>query len=171
MHSYPREKIIVASSFLMYLDIVSELIRRNKRLTFRVAEYNGTITSSEERAAILGAFNARDSGPRLLLLSAAAGGTGLNVTGASHLIICEPFWSAGQEEQLIGRVHRMSQDRPVKIYKLSAPLSEIDTNISKIADMKASVNQDLMKVIRRKDSEVLDLPPLPTQEDLRRARA
>ncbi|OIW30980.1 hypothetical protein CONLIGDRAFT_679729 [Coniochaeta ligniaria NRRL 30616] len=103
-HLYPDEKVIVASTFLMWLDVLREAIRREEGFSFGVAGYNGTITSSTQREKILGSFNARGTGPTVLLLTAAAGGTGLNVAGASHLIICEPLWSAGKDEQLIGRI-------------------------------------------------------------------
>lgn len=44
------------------------------------------------------------AGPaQVLLVSIKAGGTGLNLTGANHCIICEPFFNPAVEDQVRGQ--------------------------------------------------------------------
>ncbi|KAJ3518279.1 hypothetical protein NM208_g14571 [Fusarium decemcellulare] len=127
---YSSEKILVVSS-VMFLDIVKEAMRRrvatNPQFEVTVVDYNGAIRSLDERAEIVRQFNLRYGGPQVLLLSAAAGGTGLNLAGASRVILYEPFWASGLKQQVIGRAHRMPQEREVHVYETIAELSEIDT--------------------------------------------
>lgn len=54
---------------------------------------------------------------QVLLLSLVAGGVGLNLTGANHLILMEPHWNPQLEAQAQDRVYRIGQKRPVRIYK------------------------------------------------------
>ncbi len=54
----------------------------------------------------------------LFLLSLKAGGTGLNLTGADTVIICDPWWNPAAELQAADRTHRIGQTRPVSSLKL-----------------------------------------------------
>jgi superfamily II DNA or RNA helicase len=54
----------------------------------------------------------------VLLVSLNAGNSGLNLTCASNVIIMEPSWNPYIEEQAIGRVHRIGQERHVRVYRL-----------------------------------------------------
>jgi hypothetical protein len=168
--TFPQDKIIIASRFILFLDLLREtlrhLARQDQLFNFEVAEYNGTVNSLETRTATLKAFNAEGSGPIVLLLSSAAEGTGLNITGASHLLICEPMWSPGQIEQIIGRIYGMGQDKHVVVYLFWAPLSLVDVKILDGTIRTAGVQQDLMKAIHRKDTEPFHLPRLPDRDEL-----
>jgi superfamily II DNA or RNA helicase len=106
--AHPDEKIIITSSFVKALDIVKEVLARNKVLhPKRILELNGTV-SALERSLGLEHFN--ESGSyEILLLSVGCGGFGLNITGASHMIIFEPFWTPGLRVQVIGRADRLGQ--------------------------------------------------------------
>ncbi|KAF4468258.1 global transactivator [Fusarium albosuccineum] len=106
---YPSEKILGVSSSVMFLHIVKEAMCRrvatNPQFEVTVVDYNGAIRSLDERAEIVRQFNLRYGGPQVLLFSAAAGGTGLNLAGASRVILCEPFWAPGLKQHVIGRAH------------------------------------------------------------------
>lgn len=54
----------------------------------------------------------------VLLMSLKAGGAGLNLSAASHVIITDPWWNPSMEDQAIGRAHRIGQTRPVTVYRL-----------------------------------------------------
>jgi len=41
-----------------------------------------------------------------------AGGTGLNLTAADHVFLCDPWWNPAVEDQAADRAHRIGQDRP-----------------------------------------------------------
>jgi SNF2 family DNA or RNA helicase len=75
--------------------------------------------STRDRAGVVGAFQAED-GPPVLLISLKAGGTGLNLTAADHIFLLDPWWNPAVEEQAADRAHRIGQERPVMIYRLVA---------------------------------------------------
>lgn len=54
---------------------------------------------------------------QIMLLSLVAGGVGLNLTGANHLILVDPHWNPQLEAQAFDRVYRVGQTKAVKIYK------------------------------------------------------
>lgn len=52
-----------------------------------------------------------------MLLSLKAGGVGLNLTGANHLMLLDPHWNPQLESQACDRVYRVGQTKEVYIYK------------------------------------------------------
>ena len=56
-------------------------------------------------------------GPRLLLVSLKAGGTGLNLTAASHVIHLDRWWNPAVEDQATDRAYRIGQKRTVVVHK------------------------------------------------------
>ncbi|KAG9095961.1 helicase, partial [Ceratobasidium sp. 370] len=54
----------------------------------------------------------------LFLLSAKAGGVGLNLIGASRLVLIDSDWNPSHDLQSMARIHRDGQKRPVFIYRL-----------------------------------------------------
>lgn len=52
-----------------------------------------------------------------MMLSLVAGGVGLNLTGANHLILLDPHWNPQLESQAFDRVYRVGQTKDVQIYK------------------------------------------------------
>jgi SNF2 family DNA or RNA helicase len=57
-------------------------------------------------------------GPAILLVSLRAGGTGLNLTGASHVVHYDRWWNPAVEDQATDRAHRIGQTRTVHVHKL-----------------------------------------------------
>ncbi len=54
----------------------------------------------------------------VFLISLRAGGTGLNLTAASYVVLADPWWNPMVEEQAADRVYRLGQKQPVTIYRL-----------------------------------------------------
>ncbi|KPM36937.1 hypothetical protein AK830_g9629 [Neonectria ditissima] len=156
---YPDEKIIVVSTFVMFLDILKEAIRReaqtNALFTFDVCEYNGSIKSSEARSSCIRTFNAPSNCLRVLLMSATAGGTGLNIIGASHIIISEPFWTPGERVQVEGRPYRLGQKRVVHCWDMVGDLSSIDVTLRSSAKWKSAFNATMNDHLVRNDVDHL----------------
>jgi len=57
-------------------------------------------------------------GPPLFLVSLKAGGTGLNLTAASHVIHLDRWWNPAVEDQATDRAYRIGQHRTVLVHKL-----------------------------------------------------
>jgi SNF2 family DNA or RNA helicase len=59
-----------------------------------------------------------DDGPPLFLLSLKAGGTGLTLTAAQHVIHLDRWWNPAVEDQATDRAFRIGQKRTVGVRKL-----------------------------------------------------
>ena len=58
------------------------------------------------------------SGVPVFLLSLKAGGTGLNLTRADHVIHFDRWWNPAVEDQATDRAYRIGQTRPVQVHRL-----------------------------------------------------
>jgi hypothetical protein len=79
-------------------------------------------------------------GPPLFLISLKAGGTGLNLTAASHVIHLDRWWNPAVEDQATDRAFRIGQRRNVQVHKLvsSGTVEErIDEMITAKRDLAA----------------------------------
>ena len=56
----------------------------------------------------------------VFLLSIKAGGVGLNLTRATHVIHYDRWWNPAVEDQATDRAYRIGQDRPVQVHRLIA---------------------------------------------------
>ena len=54
----------------------------------------------------------------VFLLSLKAGGVGLNLTRATHVIHFDRWWNPAVEDQATDRAHRIGQHRPVQVHRL-----------------------------------------------------
>jgi hypothetical protein len=69
-----------------------------------------------QRKAIVDAFQ-DESGPPFFVLSLKAGGTGLNLTAASHVVHFDRWWNPAVENQATDRAFRIGQKRNVVVHK------------------------------------------------------
>jgi SNF2 family DNA or RNA helicase len=83
--------------------------------------------------------------PAIFLLSLKAGGTGLNLTAANHVIHLDRWWNPAVENQATDRAFRIGQKRSVQVHKLicTGTLEErIDVMIEKKQALADSVVGD-----------------------------
>ena len=105
-------RALVFSQFTDHLAIVREaLVARGVSLLY----LDGS-TPVDERARAVESFQ-RGVG-ELFLISLKAGGTGLNLTAADHVIHLDPWWNPAVEDQATDRAHRIGQSRPVTVIRL-----------------------------------------------------
>ena len=74
-------------------------------------------TPRARRDEMVAAFG-DDDGPPIFLLSLKAGGTGLNLTAASHVIHLDRWWNPAVEDQATDRAYRIGQRQTVQVHKL-----------------------------------------------------
>jgi superfamily II DNA or RNA helicase len=72
--------------------------------------------SKKRRDEAIARFNALDE-PAIFLLSLKAGGTGLNLTAANHVIHFDRWWNPAVEDQATDRAFRIGQQRDVQVRK------------------------------------------------------
>lgn len=96
--------------------------------------------SISARNQVLSRFAHMDAMPQILLVSLTAGGIGLNLTCANHVILLDPWWNSAIEEQAIDRVYRLGQTKPVEVHRLIMDDS-IENWIWKMKEEKHKVSQ------------------------------
>ncbi len=74
-------------------------------------------TPRRERDAMVAAFQA-DRRPGIFVLSLKAGGTGLNLTAANHVVHVDRWWNPATETQATDRAFRIGQHRDVQVHTL-----------------------------------------------------
>ena len=107
-------KVLVFSQFTSYLDVLSAEFDRRGIGHFAITG----ATPKRERVRLVNEFNG-DETP-VFLVSLKAGGTGLNLTGASVVVHADPWWNAAATDQATDRAHRIGQSREVDVYKVVA---------------------------------------------------
>ena len=118
-------KALVFSQWTSLLDLIEPAL---KQIGIAFTRLDG---STRDRAAVVEAFQG-DGGPPVMLISLKAGGTGLNLTAADHVFLCDPWWNPAVEDQAADRAHRIGQERPVMIYRMVAT----DTVEERILDLQ-----------------------------------
>jgi len=73
-------------------------------------------TPVREREAMVARF--QQGATPVFLLSLKAGGTGLNLTAADHVVHFDRWWNPAVEEQATDRAYRIGQTRPVQVHRL-----------------------------------------------------
>lgn len=103
----------------------------------------------------------REDGPPFFVLSLKAGGTGLNLTAASHVIHFDRWWNPAVENQATDRAFRIGQKRNVLVHKfvVAGTLEErIDALISGKQDVADAILSDGAEksLTEMNDAELLD---------------
>ena len=106
-----RHKALVFSQWTSFLDLVEP------HLAHAGIAFTRLDGSTRDRGAVTEAFQS-EGGPPVLLVSLKAGGSGLNLTAADHVFLCDLWWNPAVEDQAADRAHRIGQQRPVTIYRL-----------------------------------------------------
>ncbi|GAA6059706.1 hypothetical protein JCM10212_000234 [Sporobolomyces blumeae] len=108
------EKIVVVSNFTATLDIVERHCKSSK---YPYCRLDGK-TDQKIRIAMVDQFNRGASKNNFIfLLSSKSGGTGLNIIGASRLVLLDSDWNPSNDLQAMARIHREGQKRPCVIYR------------------------------------------------------
>ncbi|MGB3118922.1 MAG: DEAD/DEAH box helicase [Verrucomicrobiales bacterium] len=117
-------------------------------------------TAVKRRQEMVDRFQ-REDGPPFFVLSLKAGGTGLNLIAASHVIHFDRWWNPAVENQATDRAFRIGQNRNVLVHKfvVSGTLEErIDELISGKQDVADSILCDGAEkaLTEMSDAELLD---------------
>ena len=123
-------------------------------------------TPVKRRKTIIDRFQ-RDDGPPFIVLSLKAGGTGLNLTAASHVIHFDRWWNPAVENQATDRAFRIGQKRNVLVHKFVCR-GTIEERIDALIDEKRQLAADLIEggagkmLTEMSDAELIRLVALDT---------
>ncbi|ETI19661.1 hypothetical protein G647_08673 [Cladophialophora carrionii CBS 160.54] len=114
IHRTTDEKVVIISNYTSTLNLIEQLARNSNYESLRL---DGSVPA-KKRQALVDQFNQSPPAKSFLfLLSARAGGVGLNLIGASRLVLFDVDWNPATDDQAIARIHRQGQKRHCKIYR------------------------------------------------------
>ena len=97
---------------------------------------------TENRDALIDRFQ-RSEKACVFFISLRAGGTGINLTAADHVFICDPWWNPQVERQAVDRAHRIGRERPVIVTRL-VTAGTIEQKVLELQDQKRALAADLI---------------------------
>jgi len=121
------EKVLVFTQFTEMADLLSGFIR--ERFGKEPLYYHGGL-ALKPRKEMVARFQ-EDPSASMLILSLRAGGTGLNLTAASHVIHYDLWWNPAVEAQATDRAFRIGQRKDVTVHRFITK----DTFEERINDM------------------------------------
>ncbi|MFF2753441.1 DEAD/DEAH box helicase [Psychrobacillus sp. NPDC058041] len=111
-----------------------------------------------QRDHLVEAFQANEF--PVFLLSLKAGGTGLNLTAASHVLHADRWWNPAVENQATDRAYRIGQTNFVHVHKFIT-IGTIEEKIDKLLIEKQSLSEELIHssqwITEMSDSDLKDL--------------
>ncbi len=117
--------------FTQYVQMGKLLVKHlQSTFGFEVPFLHGGVPA-KSRDAMVQRFQEDADAPPVFLLSLKAGGTGLNLTRATHVFHYDHWWNPAVESQATDRAHRIGQTRTVYVHRLVS----LGTLEEKIADM------------------------------------
>jgi len=96
-----------------------------------------------QRERMVERFQSEPDGPRVFVLSLKAGGTGLNLTRASHVFHFDRWWNPAVEAQATDRAFRIGQTRRVQVHKLVC-LGTLEEKIDAMIESKRGVAEQVV---------------------------
>ena len=126
------QKALVFSQFTSFLDLIAQRLDERELLYFTITG----ATPKRRRISLAETFNSDDT--PAFLISLKAGGTGLNLTGASVVVHADPWWNAAAQNQATDRAHRIGQNRAVSVYRVIAQ-GTIEERIVRLQEQKAEL--------------------------------
>ncbi|CAD6586976.1 MAG: hypothetical protein TREMPRED_004617 [Tremellales sp. Tagirdzhanova-0007] len=116
------DKTLVFSQFTSFLDRVATAL---KKQGIAFCRFDGSM-DAKKRQEVIESFQTPVSSPKaganpvVMLISLKSGAVGLNLTAASNVFLCDPWWQSAIEAQAIDRAHRMGQRKTVRVFQLIA---------------------------------------------------
>jgi SNF2 family DNA or RNA helicase len=108
------EKALVFVEAIAMQDVLVELLQRRYKLPAPPIVINGELAGHKRKSRV-DAFQQRH-GFDVMLLSPRAGGVGLTITEANHVIHLSRWWNPAVEDQATDRVYRIGQRRDVHVH-------------------------------------------------------
>ncbi len=152
-----QEKTLI---FTQYKEIIPHLEEHLAQVFGRPGVILHGGTSVKKRARLVADFQEVD-GPPFFVISLKAGGTGLNLTQACHVIHFDRWWNPAVENQATDRAFRIGQKQNVLVHKF-VTTGTVEEKIDRmIHDKRALAEQvlsgDEIKLTELSDRELLEV--------------
>jgi superfamily II DNA or RNA helicase len=130
-------KVLLFSQFVRMLERIEQRFQKSGTPYWKLTG------QSVRRHEIVEAFETSPT-PGVFLISLKAGGTGLNLVSASHVILFDPWWNPAVEAQAIDRTHRIGQDKTVIAYRM-VMTDTIEERILELQEKKRGLVQNVLE--------------------------
>lgn len=134
-----RERVLIFTQFREIIDGLAAFLREIFHADGYVL-HGGTPVAS--RGKIVEAFQGESYVP-FIVLSVKAGGTGLNLTKANHVIHFDRWWNPAVENQATDRAFRIGQTKNVMVHKLVCQKT-IEEKIDMIIESKKELAENVI---------------------------
>ena len=129
-----QERMLIFTHFATWGERLATHL--TERFGIPISCYHGGL-SRGARDTMIKEFQAGE-GPGALVLSLKAGGTGLNLTAASHVVLYDRWWNPAVEDQARDRVWRIGQRNTVVAHRLVCP-GTVDERVEEVVAGKRRI--------------------------------
>ena len=134
-----QEKVLV---FTQFREIIDPLAEHLAAIFGKSGLVLHGATGVRKRRGLVARFQS-DDGPPFFILSLKAGGTGLNLTAASHVIHFDRWWNPAVENQATDRAFRIGQRRNVLVHKFMTT-GTVEERIDEMIAQKQKLADDIL---------------------------
>ncbi len=128
------EKVLVFTHFASWGVRLADYL--SDRWGTKISCYHGALGRGARDALVAEFESAKGAG--VMVLSLKAGGTGLNLTAANHVVLYDRWWNPAVEDQARDRVWRIGQKNTVICHRLICP-GTIDERVEEIVAGKRQI--------------------------------
>lgn len=147
-----QERMLV---FTQFRELVAPLASYLASIAGRPGLTLDGTTAVGKRQALVDRFQAED-GPPFFVLSIKAGGTGLNLTAASHVVHFDRWWNPAVENQATDRAFRIGQTRNVLVHAMVCK-GTVEERIDAMIESKRRVADEILAFDGQ--ASLTELPP------------
>ena len=115
-----NEKVLIFLERRLMQPVLAGVLREKYKMNHTPLIINGLVKGSA-RQDYVNNFQTSPLGFDVMILSPKAGGVGLTLTAANHVIHLERWWNPAVEDQCTDRAYRIGQTKPVRVI---TPLSK-----------------------------------------------
>ncbi len=134
-----QEKVLI---FTQFQEMTGALVEFLQGVFGRPGLLLHGATPVKTRQSLVDQFQ-QEQGPPFFVLSIKAGGTGLNLTAASHVIHFDRWWNPAVENQATDRAYRIGQKKNVLVHKFICR-GTVEEKIDALIDTKLGLSNDIL---------------------------
>jgi non-specific serine/threonine protein kinase len=160
-----QEKVLI---FTQFREITAALSYHLQNVFHKPGLILDGSTSIPKRRQMVETFQT-ESGPPFFILSLKAGGTGLNLTAASHVVHFDRWWNPAVENQATDRAFRIGQKKNVLVHKFVCR-GTIEEKIDELIENKKSLAGEILEsggeslVTEMTDAQLLQMVSLDLEK-------
>jgi SNF2 family DNA or RNA helicase len=157
-----HEKVLIFTQYKEMGSLITTALE--KRFNQTVPFLHGSLTRTKRQEAII-AFQENKQIP-VFVLSLKAGGVGLNLTAANHVIHYDRWWNPAVENQATDRAFRIGQTQDVTVHKLMTK-GTLEERIDRMLTQKQALADQILaageqRITELTNDEIYDLIRLTT---------